>query len=163
MRRISKRVSVSNMRFKIGDGLLWTLADRLAPVLKELVTEEHLSGKKINTRKLPKYSDWYKKIKAKRLGVPESAVTPNLDLTGELHSGAITDTSHQIGLAIAKYLISELGEEHLDTAIANSGKVWESFDRIGKANWDKYIVPLIEQAMETYHEHFDFLVSVAPK
>lgn len=163
MRRISKRVSVSNMRFKIGDGLLWILADRLAPVLEELVREEHLSGKKINTRKLPKYSNWYKKFKAKRLGISESAVTPNLELTGELHSQAITETSHQIGLAIAKYLISSLGEEHLDTAILNSGKMWETFDRIGNANWDKYIVPLIEREMEDYHEHSDFLVSIPPK
>lgn len=163
MRRISSRVQVSNMRYKIGDGLLWTLADRLAPILKILVKEEHLSGKKINTRPLPQYSAWYQKYKAHVLGIQESQVSPNLELSGELHDGAITQTAHQIGFAIARYLISTEGAANLLAAQLGSNKIWEAFDRIGQANWDNYIIPLIAEEMDSYHEHFDFLVSIPPK
>ncbi len=163
MRKIHKRVKVSNMRYKLNEGLLWNLADKLAPHIKKLVKDEHLKGSKLNGRDLPDYSEYYVTWKADALGVSPASISPNLELSGELHDGAITQVAHQAEFALVRYSLSELGAEHLRRAQVNSNKVWEAYDRIAKKHWLNIIMPEISESMENYREHFPFLISIKPE
>jgi len=150
MKKLSNRVKVSSFSYRLNRNMLHSIALRLSEYLPNFIQEIHKQGTSLKGNSMPAYKKNYAMYKARKLGVPESSLIPNLELTGELHGGAYTIvTSLNNGYDI-HYFLSRVGLEHLLSARTNSKRVWDRYNLITRNFWYMYLLPNVEETMDMF-------------